>query len=495
MSARQLPVMPTYRTDAVTRRMCATAYLREDFARTVWSELAGDRLEALGLTLGVNLVALVRHSAAAVRRANARDHVLSWLLVAFWSAGLVCLGTLVAGHHTLALTAGSLVVLALAGAWWTVCRSLNRAWTSACALYWGNERADRLADPVEAAVEDVLREQRRANVVVYDAQVGHKDPFVGSGTRIRSSVWDPIDVSTPAESPGGGKRSIVPFDAVDLHTFVAKEMAGIAGLEGLRTRNRLYIVGNHVTLLGADLLPDVEHPPLARIDPALVRAGLQQAGAGMRTHLSLERVGEGGRVIISMHLRARLSGPSLSWEVVAHVLSPLEEWFDAVDYIPTGGWRRSRRLVGETTATVRQALFGAPGRLSTWRRRQREDVRRLERLRKDITKHHQLYDYGAVDSLRERHADARRMGHNDLQDGEDFLNRLQGGVLLATERFLKAHHVDTSSFDRASRAITQNYTFTGAIGQGNFGMGGTISNQGGPQQPQQGGAPVGGGQP
>lgn len=59
----------------------------------------------------------------------------------------------------------------------------------------------------------------------------------------------------------------------------------------------------------------------------------------------------------------------------------------------------------------------------------------------------------------------------------DFFQRLQQGVLTATERFLKAHNVDTSSFEEARQVINHhNYTFQGPVnGAGNFGAGGTVN--------------------
>ncbi|KJY44640.1 hypothetical protein VR46_19355, partial [Streptomyces sp. NRRL S-444] len=50
MAARRLPALAQYRTDAVTRRLCAGAHLDEDFARDVDVELTADGLRATGLS-------------------------------------------------------------------------------------------------------------------------------------------------------------------------------------------------------------------------------------------------------------------------------------------------------------------------------------------------------------------------------------------------------------------------------------------------------------
>ncbi len=94
-----------------------------------------------------------------------------------------------------------------------------------------------------------------------------------------------------------------------------------------------------------------------------------------------------------------------------------------------------------------------------------------------------------MDSLRERVADWDQLGFSERTDSQDFLQRLQQGVLIATERFLKDHHVDTSSYDQAQQVInTHTYTFQGDIHSSNIGAHGTV-NQGG--QAQTSGKPPG----
>ncbi|MEW5629483.1 hypothetical protein AB1388_23395, partial [Streptomyces hydrogenans] len=77
----------------MTRKLCAHVYLDDSFAHRTDVELTGDRLTALGLPLGVNLVALARHARVAARRLRARDRTLSLLYLALWTGvGLVPYG-------------------------------------------------------------------------------------------------------------------------------------------------------------------------------------------------------------------------------------------------------------------------------------------------------------------------------------------------------------------------------------------------------------------
>ncbi|GGY53170.1 hypothetical protein [Streptomyces tanashiensis] len=481
MGRRQLPPLPTYRKDAVTRKLCAHVHLDERFARDVDTELTADRMTALGLPLGIHLIALARHARAAVRRSERRDRLLVRLHLAFWAAVVLFLWGLVDGNSVVPWAAAAVALGSLAGAWWTVHAALSGSWRAAQDVYWGNERPERLADPVEQSAEGRLKALAKANVVPYTAAVARTDPFVGSGTKIKDVVWQPIDVSRPADDPArpGRKLTIVPFDAVDLHTYVAKEMARIAGLEGLRARNRLYVCGDHVQLLPDEFLEQPEGRPRAQIDTDLVRTALVNPGAGMRTFLSLERVSDGGRVIVTMQLRARLHHPSLSWEVLVFVIPPLDAVYSRVDSLPLRGFERTWKLLGATWGSWLSQLGGARGRNSLRRGLAKTRARQLRHQRREIAERQILFDHGATGSIRDSVSSWDQMLHNDRSDSRDYLHRLQSGVLTATEQFLKDHHVDTSSYDQAVQVIsTQTYNISGDIHGSNVGNNGVVNQHG-----------------
>lgn len=480
MAGRVLPSLPQYRKDGVTRRLCASVHLDEAFAREVDHRLTGDRLTALGLTLGINFVALARHARAALLRRGALDRQLAWLFAALVVSLLVAVWGLASGHGSVALI-GVYGPLGILGAsWWLVRRTESQAWDAALEVFRGTDKVEELAPPVEPAAESWLQEHslKRANVLPYADAAALTNPFVGSGSKIKEAVWQPIDVSKPADAPNGGKLTIVPFDAVDLHTYVAKQMEGIAGLDGLRAKNRLYVLGSNAYML-PPLVPDRTARPLPKIPPQFVQAGLKNPGAGMRTHLCLERVGEGGRIIVSMYLRAILSGPSLTWEVACYAIPPVTTRFELVDRLPLANFERWRALTRHATSRVWPELRGAVGRIRDRGRRRRNAAKALAKLRRDITEQHMLVDYGATDSLREWIGDWSQAGYAERIDSQDFLFRLQGGVLVATEKFLKDHNVDTSSFDKAQANIsTQTYNISGDIHNSAVGNQGHVTNNG-----------------
>ncbi|MFL1899691.1 hypothetical protein ACJWDR_11390 [Streptomyces tauricus] len=496
MAGRQLPSLPKMRKDAVTRRLCASVHLDADFAHEADRRLTGDGLNAMGPALGINLVALARHARVAVLHRAALDRRLAWLFAAGWVTLLVGLVALVKGHGPIAMTAVYGPVAVLAAAWWLVHHDQARARAAAQGVYRSQDKAENLAPAVETEAEARLHDLKRANVIPYTDSAERTNPFVGSGDKIKETLWQPIDVSRPADSPTGGKLTVRPFDAVDLHTYVAREMEGVSGLDGLRARNRLYVIGSNALHL-PDLLPDRTRRPVAQIPRQLVQAGLQSPGAGMRTYLCLERVGEGGRTIVSMYLRARLHRPSLTWEVAAYAIPPLHGRFHRVDHLPVARAESWWSLVSYATTHVWPELRGASRRLRARRRYRRETERALTRTRREIKERHLVYDYGAFDSLRESLGDWEQAGYSEKTDAQDFLFRLQQGVLVATERFLQDHNVDTGSFDKAQQIIsTQTYNISGDInGPSNIGNQGQITMAGGqPQHGQGGGGHPGAGQ-
>ncbi|MER7509302.1 hypothetical protein ABTX82_13215 [Streptomyces lavendulae] len=475
---RGLPGLFQQGEEWTDRWLSAAAHRSEQFARVTAAELTEDRLTALGPSLGVDLVAVARHARAAVRRANLRDGLLAALLVAWAVPAALLVHRARLGQPVGPQLLGLLGVLA--AAWTLVLVTEHRARTMVFRVIDGNgPPPDRLAPPLDPELESRLSEQARTNVLPYHEPAERTNPFVGSGEMVEERVWQPIDISTPAKDPaGGGELPIVGFDVVDLHAFVAREMGDIAGLEGLRARNRLYVRGAMTRHAGKELLPDPLRAPRTTIPEGMVEAGLTRPGLGMRTYLCLEGVGQGGRVIVSMHLRARVQHPRLSWEVTTHVVPPLREEFLDVRRLrqdPFGHWWSLWRLA---TGEFLPALFKVPARL--WRRGRARALRswRLWRARWAIGKQYEEFDYGADGSIRARAAvSLRLMEFSDTNDAVDFLQRLRQGVLTATEQFLKAHHIDTASFEQAQQVINHHsYTFHGTItGQGfNFGGQGTV---------------------
>ena len=150
---------------------------------------------------------------------------------------------------------------------------------------------------------------------------------------------------------------------------------------------------------------------------------------------------------------------------------------------PTSELRRRWR------ASTLPELRGALGRILARRRWRRAEEKDLSRRRREITDQHVIHDRGATGSLREGIGDWDQAGYDEEVDARDFLFRLQQGVLVATERFLQDHNVDTGSFDKAQAVIsTQTYNIGNVTGS-TIGPHGQVVHNNGPQG--QGQAPSG----
>lgn len=494
--------LPQYRTDLVTRRMCATAHLDADFAREVLEEYAEDQINAVGLPLGINLVALVRHATAADRRRHRHDRVLAVLqayLLVLVFIGVIAWANRQLATGAIAIGAGLLAFPAAAGL------SFRTEWAArrrALELDNSSAPAQSLAPPVEARLEAELESFKRTNMVPYHASVEAANPFVGSGWRITEAVWTPIDISRPA-NPSGTPLTPRPFSAADLHHYLAVQMPQAAGLSGLKARNRLYIRGLSVSSLGQEVLPDPARKPLAAIPSKFVKLGASQSGAGMETYLCLRVLGNAGRVVVSMHLKAQLHRPMLSWEVAAYVLPPLGQRFLLPDSFSCTDSRLRLRTAREIAFCTPRDLLGTFGRLSRRHSKAARHARDMVKLRKEIAKGYGYYDYGSINSLRERSSHWGEMGYAERRDAEKYFKLMVQGVLSATATFLESHNIDTSDLRRQQQQIisTQTYHFNGVInGQVQAGNNGQMyinQGQGHPGQPPGGGtqpiAPPGGG--
>ncbi|MFF8904613.1 hypothetical protein [Streptomyces olivaceoviridis] len=215
----------------MTRRLSAPVHLDDGSARYVGRMRTGDRLNAIGLSLGIDVVALARHARVATRRRAALDHRLACLQTAVPLALLAGLRGLGNGHRSL----GRVSIFGPLGA---------------CAIAWTPVRRTRARSRVDL---------KRANVLPYAGETAHTKPFAGGGDKIKEVVRQPIDIGGPVGAPDGAKLPMRPFDVVDPHTYGARHMETTSGLQGRRARNRLHVLGSD-----AHLIPEPAPDPTRR---------------------------------------------------------------------------------------------------------------------------------------------------------------------------------------------------------------------------------------
>jgi len=460
--AVNLPRLPNFPVDKVTRYLCYAVHLDDNLRDYVLHTVVDSHLEALCPSFGVDLVCVARHAMLAQRRLNFRKaafRVLRLILLLAVAAGII-------------FQSAVLVVVALAVA-------IVAAW---CILFW-DLRADGLsalrivtdlsepadqADALQPDVEERLKKLERANAVIYAG--GEFDPFIGSGRRLHSYQFNPVDVTRAADGPGGIKRTLTTFDAVELHQYLATQIPAL-GFDGLRVRNRLYVRGDYVVHVPG-LLPDKLAAPQSVIHSDWVKSAVEHPVELARTYICMEQIMSGGDLVASMYVRAWLKQNLLSIERIVYFLPPLQRRYRPTSEFVARGTAGVSVDAG-LTAARRLVPVLAGKRVSGWqpvnhaRYRQQAEVRARRKIRAGV-----LYDYGARTSLREAVAAYNTKEHFAEADVIDSFKRLGSRLMDCIEKFLDDHGIDTSDFRNQIQLIDNSVNNIGTIQAGTAVVGG-----------------------
>lgn len=460
-----LPQLPNAPQDVATRYLCAAPYLDVEFRDHVIDVLSRDSLHAVCPSFGVDSVAVLRHAVAARRLSDRRDRMLTLSLVA---AGFALWAETSLGASSTTATGSvvaTVVILAVA-AWLISFVHLHELRRRAVALRLARTSPRAAAAAVDAATEARLGELASANVIVYDVAQG--DPFVGSGHLLDTWIMKPVNLSLAATGPGGSKKQLVPFTPADLHQFLAKQVPAV-GFDRLVARNRLYIRGDCVRNL-RDILPDRMGRPEVRAPSDLVKSGANAHRDYARTYLCFERVSNGGMLVVSMFVRARLSNNRLTLESLAYVLPPVKrQLLRLISELPTNQVFAAVDAALTALRDFPRQLLRAPLSLVG-------DPRARARNRYEASAKREIgaglpFDYGAAVSIREAWADYETRDRFKRNDIIDDYQRLRHQLWDCTEEFLEQHGVDTASFKKEIQVITQqitNYSFDAVNGSGNY---------------------------
>jgi hypothetical protein len=455
------PRLPGQPPDAVTRCLCHAVHLNGMLRDYVLHTVANPHLQAVCPSFGVNLVAVTRHATLAQRREGQRR--TAFIVIRLAAVLAVGLGLVL---RSVPVAIGLLLPV-LAAAWGVLMWSVRTDQLSALAAVTDWTPPEDQADPLPASTEDRLRRLDRANVVIYAD--GQGDPFVGSGVRLHYIQMNPVDVTRAGRDQAGRKRTLKPFDAVTLHEYLAKQVPAM-GFTGLRARNRLYVRGDYARHVPG-LLPDEFASPVGVIDSQWLKSGVQRPMPRARTYVCMERVMDGGQLVVGMYVRAWLEQDLLSIERSLYFLPPLQARYQPsrdLRALGTGGatWGA---IVTATTRTL-PVLAGQP--VSGGRGTIPADLKKAEDTARREIKAGYEHDYGARTSLREAVAGYGTRGHFAEADVLDGVKRLSRRLLDCIEQFLEDHGVDTSDFSHQVQNITTSVSNIGTIQAGNAVVGG-----------------------
>nr|MDT0661475.1 hypothetical protein [Micromonospora sp. DSM 115978] len=295
-------------------------------------------------------------------------------------------------------------------------------------------------DPDQAAGSPMAR------VVVYDMELRHDNPFIGSG----QSIWDVeyrVDTHLGRVGKDGKRRRPRPTDMVTLHRTLESSMRQ-AAVPGLWCGYRMYVDG--LGLLNDDVLPDPTRVPVTQQPRDRVLQYLREPTTRRRTYLCVQVPVSGwdNEIIATLFIRGQRIGEQLIMHSKILVLpamqfrrtggpkkNPNDHWTQLVHALHfgttriwTAALRSPRTLIEDAVAVVRRR----------WRRW------RIYR----AVKHGRDLRYGAIDSIREQLAVGGSIfTPNAVQDIKGTIAFLEQTLTKAIREYLVERRIDTSSFD------------------------------------------------
>ncbi len=474
-----LPLPPD---DLATRHLCATTHLNEEFADSVAGQLFDSRHRAIHPCPGVNLLAVTRHAVAARAAARRRGRLFAMIRL----VALVLLVVLVARGRWLAesvgLSTSPYLIYLIFSAYFLLFAGTTAAIVSVLfAFRWSALSAaleimdsaanpERLAAAVDRSVERKLAAVESSNVIVFSGLFRGITPFAGSGRQIASWAIT-MDIASAGRDDEGVLRRIVPFDAADLHDWLARAVPDNT-LPGLTWQERLYVSGISAPLV-PHLVPKPRRAPRAQIPDTVLTNVLLNPTGYARTYLCFEKSAWGGQFVFSYLVRAQiLRNRTLFVEGAALAMLPLADSFCAAERIPVETSARISYCLRSLVPDLPVALFGrhlaglvraVAGRGSA------EGPQPTPGTDKDV-----VVDYGTINSIRALAATEKMPWYFVSVDEEMYLKVLQRRILENTVRFLREHGVDTSEFERQQTKIISRTHFGNVLNIGNVSGSGNV---------------------
>ncbi|CAL9349048.1 hypothetical protein SUDANB38_00429 [Streptomyces sp. enrichment culture] len=510
------PVATGSRPGDVTRYLCAAAYTDPKFARRVVEGLLGDRLGAMAVSPGVDLVPVARHSLTARRLHRERDRRLAvayglvalfaplWLLYArLIPAALGAVSTSSVKYpsargrrlpRTAPLRMAAMAVSLLAGGVLTgvvlselplpgVLRWLLGAYgygiPPLLAALAGAALAVRTVLGQEADVDARLRGALRRDAfdpdglprpaavepwaaariaALADAQRGNVTcysgftPFLGFGRR--ESEWTLSLPLLPPEPSG----SVTAFDAWDVVERLRRRLTErVGGLSAAPGGSEL-VVEDRVFVSGRELpgddrlLPDPLRAPATRLPEAALRQIALHPDGPARHFLAAHLPLWGGEIVPSHFLHVAVAGGTLHLRCERYVLGPVRRDMHAVDLLPPAPAGSRRALLPGALLRTGGALWRAPWSCLAEFLTERRRPRRLDGELR-AAREDPAYDRGARMSVRESAQGPEYFHHFQLLDARRALNALDRHALAAVRDFLDEHGVDTADFRTQTQTI------------------------------------------
>lgn len=444
-------------TNAVTRKMCAAAYLRGGFADHAAGSLLDPGFTARAPCWGVDVIAVARHAAASRTMRLGRDRQLRWCMT-IMIISLVL--TVVLGDvfdispFAVLVLAPLVLLLGWVAAWILIARHYWAVRLNALRAFTAQPAPRDFAPPVDVRLEDRLDELMAANTIIFSGPL----PFVGNGLPLDS--WT-MTLDLAAKSPGTGNNAqpVKPFGALDVYRYLLEKVPDPEG-PPVRASTRLYVNGGAAAAeIGGTLItrpPDRDSRPRSRVPESVIEALTRKPTEHSRTYMCFERSGWGGQLLVSLMMRVERTADTLFIEGRSHVLLPLHGLFGDIDKIAPNPDHSLIPLARATTSVTSSLFFGAYSRHLKNRKAGRTWKRDMQKLQEHIEQGYPM-DYGAKTSLREEAADVAALGPYAGVDEVMYFQVLKRRALTCLQDFLTQKNVDLREF-RYQKHIAMNQT-------------------------------------
>lgn len=426
------------------------------YAELVVSRVINEPFRALAPSYGVDVAVVGKWALSSLRLRTRRDRILATLLL----TGLAGPGVIFASARPWQLRVALLacLVIAILSAAWAAVLSEYLRRLRCVRRYMLRGRFEPRAAPEPRSRLDrerlaAVSIRRRGNLVVFRGN----NAFVGSGSLL-SREHLVIDVSrTKTDGAENHEADLPPsFTNEEVHSAIITAMEDLLGHnnDDLRVEERLYVNGRHVQNRPA-FLPDPKAPPTAWVDPAMLYATTQHPTPDARTYVCVEMQCWQGQLIATLFARAVHVGGSLYIEWRFHVLPPLRPEFQQVDRLHEDSAGRDHlHAAWRCFKKTPPALLLAPIRIgrSHWSaRRASKNIASQAR----AIDHGQVFDYGALRSIREYACGTGRQHHFLGRDEVMFVVLAQEKLIRAVGNFLAEKKVDTGELEAQVKIINE----------------------------------------
>jgi hypothetical protein len=466
--------VPVWKYDGAyetTRWMCSRVLVDRGRAERVFEQLCVPHVRPVAPAPGIDLVAVARHAAWAIRDERRVAAVASLLLggalLALAAAVLAVGGGSAGTLWQLPLLAAALLVGAAIA--WRVNRTAQRA-EAARRVFSGlpvdAPEVDLVIDPTQ------MRRLHGANhgtLLVYDEQRSRADEpastvFPGYGRLAGFEVRVPVDVSQAVDTalPLG---QVKPYE---LLRHLARTVPAHIDCTEIIEESTAVVVA-HVLASDASASSDVVDGaggPVRSEAPAdFLRRAADAPTRGVRSYVRAQVVGHGGHLVTTLHVSAVAGTTGLSLNFLVHVLGPLHPSWAAARDIPATPWGRRWRVgtQGQTWARLAEAPY-------EWLRLHRL-LRRARRVpwvdagyapRPARRRRTAAGPYGARGGLRWTQSHLSGLRFNEVIDLKRQANDLMRALFSETKAFLEARNISAQDLRederQALQAVSNNIT-------------------------------------